>query len=112
MNRSSLRVLITILALITAFVHLVLLNIGMGRIDIPFTLNGLGYLSLVGAFLFNPSVVAGRRRLLSYAFMAFAAVTILAWVVMGRPYTALGYVTKLDELILIAALFLHLRAKA
>jgi len=44
--------------------------------------------------------------------MAFAAVTILAWVVMGRPYTALGYVTKLDELILIAALFLHLRAKA
>ncbi len=109
MNRSALRIIITVLGLITAFVHLVLLNISMGRIDIPFTLNGLGYLTLVGAFLFNPSVVAGRRRLLSYAFMAFAAVTILAWVVLGSPYTMLGYFTKLDELLLIVALAMNLR---
>jgi len=112
MNRSSLRIIITVLGLITAFVHLVLLNIGMGRIDIPFTLNGLGYLSLVGAFLFNPSVVAGRRRLLSYAFMAFAAVTIVAWVVLGKPYDMLGYFTKADELLLIAALAMNLKNEA
>jgi len=109
MNRSALRIAILVLGLITAFVHLVLLNLSMGRIDILFTLNGLGYLALVGAFLVNPPIVAGRRRLLSYAFMAFAGVTILAWVVMGRPYTMLGYFTKADELLLIAALTMNLR---
>ncbi len=109
MNRSSLRVVITILGLITALVHGVLLSISMGRLDLLFTLNGLGYLVLVAAFFFNPSIVAGRRRLLSYAFMAFAAVTIVAWVILGKPYTMLGYITKIDELLLIAALAMNLR---
>jgi hypothetical protein len=31
---------------------------------------------------------------------------------LGRPYTALGYATKVVELVLIAALYLHLRARA
>jgi hypothetical protein len=39
-------------------------------------------------------------------------VTIAAWVVLGRPYTPLGYVTKAVEVVLIAALYLHLRARA
>ncbi len=111
MNRSSLRIAITILGLITAFVHGVLLNISMGHIDLLFTLNSLGYLALVAAFFFNPSIVAGRRRLLSYAFMAFAAVTVLAWVAIGAR-TTLGYATKVDELLLIAALAMNLRNEA
>jgi uncharacterized membrane protein YeiH len=112
MSRSSLRIVITVLGLITAFVHGVLLNMSMGHLDLPFTLNSLGYLALVAAFFFNPSIVAGRRRLLSYAFIAFAAVTILAWVVIGRPYTMLGYLTKLDELLLIVALAMNLPNEA
>lgn len=109
MNRSTLRIVITVLGLITAFVHGVLLNMSMGKIDLLFTLNSLGYLALVAAFFFNPSFVAGRRRLLSYAFMAFAAVTIVAWVVLGQPYTTLGYITKIDELLLIVALAMNLK---
>ena len=112
MTRSTLRAIILVTGLITALVHLVLLNVVMGTIDPLFTLNGLGYLGLLAALFLDLPVVSGQRTLVHWAFMAFAAVTILAWVVMGRPYTALGYVTKLDELILIAALFLHLRAKA
>ena len=109
MNRSVLRIAILVLGLITAFVHLVLLNLSLGRIDILFTLNGLGYLALVGAFLVNPPSVAGRRRLLSYAFMGFAAVTIVAWVVLGDMGDRLAWVTKLDELLLIAALAMNLK---
>jgi len=112
MTRSTLRAIILVTGLITALVHLVLLNVLMGTIDPLFTLNGLGYLGLLASLFLDLPVVSKQRTLVHWAFMAFAAVTILAWVVMGRPYNALGYVTKLDELILIAALFLHLRAKA
>jgi ABC-type microcin C transport system permease subunit YejB len=112
MKRSTLRTIILVTGLITALVHLVLLNVSMGTIDPLFTLNGLGYLGLLAALFLDLPVVSKLQPLVHWAFMAFTAVTILAWVVMGRPYTALGYVTKVDELALIAALYLHLRAKA
>ncbi len=112
MKRSTLRAIILVTGLFAALVHLVLLNLSMGKIDPLFTLNGLGYLTLLAALFLNLPVVSKQQTLVHWAFMAFAAVTIVAWVVMGRPYTALGYVTKLDELMLIAALYLHLRAKA
>jgi hypothetical protein len=112
MNRSSLRAIILVTGLITAVVHLVLLNIVMGKIDPLFTLNGLGYLALLAALFLNLPVVSKQQSLVHWAFMAFTAVTIVAWIVMGRPYTLLGYLTKLDELFLIAALYMHLRAKA
>ncbi|HSB90988.1 MAG TPA: hypothetical protein VLD63_13305 [Anaerolineales bacterium] len=108
MNRSTLRIVIAVLGLITAFVHGVLLNMSMGKVDVLFTLNALGYLALVAAFFFNPSIVSGRRRLLSYAFMAFTAVTIVAWVAIGQR-SSLGYLTKVDELLLIVALALNLK---
>ena len=109
MNRSVLRTAILILGLVTALIHLVVLNIRMGHLDLLFTLNGLGYLGLLGAFFVNPPIVAGRRRLLSYAFMGFAAVTIVAWVVLGDMDDRLAWATKLDELLLIAALAMNLR---
>ena len=112
MNRSSLRAVILVTGLITAVVHLVLLNFVMGKIDPLFTLNGLGYLALLAALFLNLPIVSKQQPLVHWAFMAFAAVTIVAWIVMGRPYTLLGYVTKLDEIVLIAALYMHLRAKA
>ena len=112
MNRSSLRAVILVAGLTTALIHLVLLNVAMGKIDPLFTLNGLGYLILLAALLLNLPGVSKQQPLVHWAFMAFTAVTILAWVVMGRPYTMLGYFAKLDEIVLIAALYLHLRAKA
>jgi Na+/melibiose symporter-like transporter len=112
MNRSTLRTAILILGLITANVHLVVLNSLMGKLDPLFTLNGLGYLALLGAFFLNPSIVAGRRRLLSYAFMAFTAVTILAWVFLGDMGDRLAWFTKADEVLLIIALAMNLRNEA
>ena len=112
MNRSMLRTIVLVTGLITALIHLVLLNVGMGTIDPLFTLNGLGYLALLAALFLDLPVVSKQRTLVHWAFMAFTAVTILAWAIMGGPYTMLGYLTKLDELVLIAALYLHLRAKA
>jgi ABC-type microcin C transport system permease subunit YejB len=112
MNRSTLRAVIIVIGLITAFVHLVLLNVGMGKIDPLFTLNGLGFLALLAALFLNLPVVSRQQALLHWAFIGFTAVTVVAWVVLGRPYTALGYATKVVELVLIAALYLHLRARA
>ena len=119
MNRSTLRTSIIILGLITALVHLVLLNIGYlretGRPDILFTLNGLGYLGLLGAFVLNPGFLGGQRRLVHYAFMAFAGITILAFLAKGgtgfagRPFDPVGWATKLDEVLLILALWRNVK---
>ena len=112
MNRSTLRAVIVVLGLITALVHLVVLNVllmqdGQG-FSLLFALNGLGYLALLAAFLWPVPFFATRRRLLHYLFMAYAAVTILAWIPAGsRDFV--GYATKFDELLLIAALAMNLR---
>jgi hypothetical protein len=112
MKRSNLTAVIMVTGLITAIIHLVLLNVGMGKIDPLFTLNGLGYLALLAALFLNIPVVSKQQPLVHWAFLAFTAVTILAWVVMGRPYSVLGYLTKLDEVVLIVALYLRQRARA
>jgi hypothetical protein len=109
MNRSTLRAAILVLGLITAFVHLVLLNVLMGKLDFLFTLNGLGYLAFLAVFFWNPSFISGRRRLLSYAFIAYTAATIVAWFAMGDMGDRVAWVTKLDEVLLIAALVMNLR---
>lgn len=110
MNKSTLRTIVVVAGLATAVIHL-FLNVLMGKLDILFTLNGLGYLALTGAFAFNPPALRGQRRLLHYAFMAYAAVTILAWFVLGSLGDPLGIVTKLIEAVLIWALAMHLKAE-
>ncbi len=110
MNRSTLRTGILIFGLITAVVHLYL-NVRMGRFDPAFTANGLGYLALLAAFFFKPPFLAGREKLLHYVFIGFAAVTLVAYFVISeqRFTDVLGLFTKADEVLLIAALWLHLR---
>jgi hypothetical protein len=113
MSRSSLRMVILVTGLITAAVHLVVLNIGFieenGRPDVLFSLNGLGYLALLAAFWLRPSFLANRGVLFHYGYISFTGITIVAWLAVGaRSLT--GFATKLDELILIYALFAHLRA--
>lgn len=118
MNRSALRGLILVTGLITAIVHLVVLNIPFlretGSPDILFTLNGLGYLGLLSLFFTQPAFVADQWDLFHYLFMAFAAVTIVAFFALGgtgfggTEVDPLGYLTKLDEVILIVALWRHM----
>jgi hypothetical protein len=103
MSTSLRRNLIIVLTLITALVHLVLLNLGMGTIDPLFTLNGLGFLALLYAYLND--VPAGRKSLVRWAFMAYTAVTILAWFALNGDFSSpVGLITKLDELLLLVLL--------
>lgn len=112
MSKSNLRIAILGLGLATALIHLYL-NVRMGRFDPAFTANGLGYLALLFAF-FQPvklSFLAGRERLIHYVFMGFAAVTIVAYfAVNNQPFSdMLGLIAKAIEVLLIAALWMHLR---
>lgn len=120
MNRSTSRSVILITGLITALVHLVYLNYVIyttqGHLDLLFSLNGLGYLGLLGLFVMQPTFVAEQWEFFHYVFMAFAAVTIVAFLVLGgtgfgdTEVDLVGWLTKLDELILIIALWSHMRA--
>jgi hypothetical protein len=110
MSGTSTRYAIIVLTLFTAVVHGVVLNMQMGHIDPLFTLNGLGYLGLLGALLFK--FPPGRETLVYYAFMAYTLVTIIAWVAIGERNT-LGYATKAVEVLLIIFLWIDLgRAKS
>jgi hypothetical protein len=101
-NRSP----ILILGLATALVHLILLNLSLHKVDPLFTLNGLSYLVLLSAYFLPLPFAKDNRGLVRWGFMGFTALTIIAWAILGRPYTTLGYLTKLIELGLIAFLWI------
>ncbi len=99
---------IILLTLVTASVHLVALNILMGGFDVVFTLNGLGYLALLAAMFLPLPFFKENHSLVRWAMIGFAILTILAWIVIGDkswPAGALGYFTKLDEIVLVILLW-------
>jgi hypothetical protein len=106
MSKGVVRAGVIVLTLFTALIHLVVLN--LDGLEILFLLNGLGYLGLLGALLFN--IPAGQQRLVHYAFMAYAAVTIVAWAIMNGDFTdPIGVSTKTVEVLLIIFLWLDLQ---
>jgi hypothetical protein len=100
---------IIVLTAVTAVIHLVLAVGADPMTMVMFTLNGLGYLALVAA-LYLPQFRA-YHRLIRWALIAFAAVTIIGWVAVGERST-IGYLDKLVELALIALLLLEGRHEA
>ena len=130
MSKANLRRVVLITGLITALVHGVLLSVQLGELSVLFILNGLGYLGLVAAFAALPESflnkevrveISGRsisigpsgttvRVAFHYLFIGYTALTILAWI-PGGTRDFMGWATKLNELILIYALFAHLRAE-
>ena len=109
-SRSMLRNAILVLGLATALIHLYL-NVFYDDFSVLFTLNGLGYLGLLAGIFLPIPFLAGRERLVKLALIAYAAVTILAWVAMGDRIP-LGYIDKAIEVLLILALFASLRTPA
>ena len=108
MSANANRIIIAILGLYTAIIHLVVLNLGPDGILPLFVLNGLGYFALLGALLIR--IPAGQQRLVHYAFMAYAAVTIVAWAIMNGDFSdPVGVSTKAVELLLIIFLWLDLK---
>mgnify|MGYP007071124446 CR=1 FL=1 len=113
-NLKTQRILIGVFTIVTALIHLWLFSMGLsrGRPNYLFLANGLGYLALLGAFYATLSSKDQMRNLVSYALMAYAAVTIVAWVVMngGRFQLPLSIVSKLAEVLLIVVVWMHMRA--
>src|SRR6185295_6163180 len=103
---------IIILTLLTALIHLYLnINTGAFIFQPIFTLNALGYLALLVALFWPPAFLAGmlkgRERLLHYIFIAYTAVTIVAYFVVngaGGFSNPIGLATKVIEVLLIFAL--------
>ena len=112
-NPKTLRILILVFGLVTALVHLWLFYNGLarGRPSYQFLANGVGYLILLGAFFFTQSSTDQVRRLVHYLLMAFAAGSVVAWIVVngGRFLLALSLIDKAIEILLIVTLWLHLR---
>ncbi|MCJ7514112.1 MAG: hypothetical protein MUO23_14255, partial [Anaerolineales bacterium] len=111
MNKKSLGTVITVTAVLTAAIHLyyALFLVGPTQtLGMMFLLNFFGYVALLLAYLGKLSFLRLSHSLITWAFIAFTAVTILAWVAMGER-SMLAYFTKLDELVLLVALFLGRR---
>jgi len=107
----SMKAGILLLGLITAIVHLVVLNVLLFAeegISVLFTLNGLGYLALLAAYFLPIPILRNNHGLIRWIFIGYAALTILAWIPAGSR-GLLGYGTKLVELLLIVLLYLDRR---
>jgi hypothetical protein len=103
-SSNSLKIIIAILTLLTAGIHFSLLFP-----DVLFILNGLGYLTLLAAYLLPVPFFRNNRGLIRWAFIGFTVVTIVAWVAIGDkswPAGAMGYATKAIEVLLVIALFI------
>lgn len=92
---------VILLTLFAAAVHLSLLFP-----DPVFILNGLGYLTLLVALYLPISWLMPHRRVVRWALIGYATLTILLWVVMGER-TLLGYSTTAGEVALVGLVVLE-----
>jgi hypothetical protein len=95
------RIGVAVLTLMVAVVHLSLLFP-----DPVFILNGIGYLTLLTALYLPVSRLVPHRRVVRWALLGYATLTILAWVAIGER-TLLGYSTTAGEVALIALLLIE-----
>jgi len=112
---------IILTALATAFLHFAA---AFDRVLFPdgadplFILNGIGYIGLLGAYFLPIPFLRNRHGLVRWALIAFAIITILAWVyiwvfqyviVQGVPFFSrdswYGVPAKIAELLLLALLW-------
>ena len=94
---------IIILVLITAGVHFSL-NVIMGHFSPLFTLNGIGYLGLLGLLFLPLPVARDHRKLLRLALLAFVVVTIVSWLAIGDKSWWVGIADKFLEVVLVVLL--------
>jgi hypothetical protein len=92
---------VIVLTLIAAVVHLSLLFP-----DPAFILNGLGYLALLAALYLPIRPLVPYRRLVRWALVGYATLTILLWVAIGER-SLLGFATTADEVALVVLLLLE-----
>lgn len=101
---------IFLLVLATALIHFYL-NVLLGKLDILFTLNGLGYLGLGALYLLPWNFLKPYKAWIRAALIAYTLLTIILWIFLGQPYTTIGYVDKLIELGLVFVLVIDRNEK-
>ena len=107
MSERTLRYAILVLGLITGVIHTIILPL-LGFEWLLMPLNGVGFLVLTGLVFFNPSFLSGQRKLIIYLFMVYTLVTIAGFFALNSfPYDPIGIITKVDEVLLIIALWLY-----
>lgn len=102
------QIAIIVLTLATALIHFTLLFP-----DPMFIMNALGYLTLLVAYFLPVALFRKYHALIRWLYIAFALVTIVAWLLIGDkswPGGALGYVTKTIEVLLVFFLWSDRRA--
>ncbi|GCE30723.1 hypothetical protein KDA_62070 [Dictyobacter alpinus] len=104
----ALQIGIIVCTLATALIHLYLAMQPDEDLRTWFILNAIGYLVLLVA-RFLPQL-ASYRRIVNYVLMAYTAVTIIMWLLIGLPSEPIGYVTKAIEVVLIILLVLDDRS--
>jgi hypothetical protein len=101
---------IIVLTIATASIHLILAFVSPDPTFTPlFILNAVGYLVLLAGLFLNIPFARDHRGLFRWVLLGLAAVTIAGWLILGDkswPGGALGYVTKVIEVVLIVLLFI------
>jgi hypothetical protein len=92
------RLAVILLTVSTALTHMSLLFP-----DLIFILNGLGYLGLLGALYLPIAPLAPYRQLIRRILIGYTALSVLLWLAFGLR-EPIGYINKLNELLLIALL--------
>lgn len=106
----GMHIIIILLTLATSLVHFWLGLMGPG-VDILFTLNGLGYLTLAVVGYVPIAPLAKYQTPARWALVVFAAATILGWIFLNGLRIPLGYITKAIEVVLIVLVVMDLRKK-
>ena len=92
---------VVLLTLIAAAVHLSLLFP-----DVAFILNGLGYLALLAALYLPIPRLVPHQRLVRWALIGYATLTISLWVAIGER-NLLGFSTTAGEVALVILLLVE-----
>jgi len=96
---------IILTTLVAAYFHLVFFP------DIAFTLNGLGYLGLLGAYFLPIPFFQQRHKIVWWVLAGYTLLTIVLWAIMGDKQfvagasSAIGYYAMTSEVILLAFLW-------
>ncbi len=91
--------------LLAAYFHLVLFP------DPGFTLNGLGYIGLLGAYFLPIAFFQQRHKMVWWGLVGYTLLTIVLWAIMGNKQfvagttSAIGYYAKTAEIFLLAFLW-------
>lgn len=95
---------IILLIAATALMHIYLAFQLPGGVDSVFLLNGLGYLILAILIYAPIAALARYRNILRWVLIAYAAITVLAWLFIGAR-SMFAYVDKAIEIALIVLLW-------